>query len=185
MTNRDSRAQRAPVRRTIFAACAAAVLVGGCAEPLSPERDFLIRTPKRLTTAARPATYQASTASTAMMLFEWSPAQGATAYTITFWRGENEAEVERLEADFSAPLMSFDVSSPQITEVPVNPENPDDPRRVRLVRHEVALSDVAELLQTAGVPPGSVYTLLTIHARNGGDEWRSSSLTPVMFQLQP
>ncbi len=178
-------AKRSRVLRTFLFACAGAVLVAGCSDPLSPERDFLIRTPKRLTTAARPATYQASPASTDMMLFEWSPAQGADGYTITFWRGEDEAEIERLEADFSTTLMSFDVSSPQITEVPVNPENPQDPRRVKLVRHEVPLSDIAEILEAAGIAPGTVYTLLSVHARNGGDEWRSSSLTPVIFQLQP
>lgn len=185
MTNRAFMLKRTRTLRAFVAACAAAVLVAGCSDPLSPERDFLIRTPKRVTTAARPATFQASTGSTDMMLFEWSPAQGADSYTITFWQGENEAEIERLEADFSTTLMSFEVSSPQVTEVPVNPSNPDDPRRVKLVRYEVPLSDVAELLQAAGVQPGSVYTLLSIYARNGGDEWRSSSLTPVIFQLQP
>lgn len=177
--------KRTGLLRAFVTAGAVAVLIAGCSDPLSPERDFLIRTPKRLTTAARPATFQASTASTGMMLFEWSPAQGADSYTITFWRGADEAEIERLEADFSSTLMSFEVSSPQVTEVPVNPGNPDDPRRVKLVRYEVPFSDVAELLQAAGVQPGSVYTLLSIYARNGGDEWRSSSLTPVIFQLQP
>ncbi|HEX2167942.1 MAG TPA: hypothetical protein VHG09_11980 [Longimicrobiales bacterium] len=163
------------------------VATSGCADPLSPERDFLIRTPARRTTAAVPVVYQPSPSSTAPLAFEWSPAEGADSYTITFWQGEDEAEVERLEADFSSPLITFDVTSPTITEVPVNPENPDDPRRVRIVRHEVPLSDVAAALQQAGIQPdaGRTYTLLSVFAKNGGDEWRSSSLTPVIFELKP
>lgn len=163
------------------------VAVSGCSEPLSPERDFLIRTPARRTTAARPPVYQPSPSSTESMEFEWSPAEGADSYTITFWQGEDEAEIESLEVDFSAPLITFDVTAPTITEVPVNPENPDDPRRVMLVRHEVPLSEIAAALQSAGIEPdaGRTYTLLSVFAKNGGDEWRSSSLTPVVFELKP
>lgn len=159
----------------------------GCADPLSPERDFLIRSPARRTTASVPVIYRPSPASTDSIVFEWSPAEGADSYTITFWQGEDEAEVERLEADFAAPLMTFDVASPAITEAPVNPENPDDPRRVNLVRYVVPLSDVAAALASAGIVPnaGRTYTLLSVFAQNGGDEWRSSSLTPVIFELKP
>lgn len=163
------------------------VLATGCADPLSPERDFLIRTPARRTTASVPVIFRPAPTSTTPMVFEWSPAEGATSYTITFWQGEDEAEVERLEADFSEPLMTFEVPNPVITEQPVNPANPDDPRRVNLVRHEVPLSAVAEALEAAGIEPGGgrTYTLLSVFAKNGGDEWRSSSLTPIIFELQP
>lgn len=160
-------------------------LATGCAEPLSPDRDFLIRTPARRTRAQVPVTYQPSPSATASMLFEWSPAENAKNYTITFWRGADEAEVERLEADFSAPMMTWEVTSPSIEEVPLYP-NTEDERTVLLVRFEVPLSDVAAALQSAGAPTGApTYTLLSIFAHNGGDTWRSSSLTPVIFRLQP
>lgn len=163
-----------------------ATLATGCSDPLAPDRDFLIRAPARRTTAQVPVIYQPSATATDSLRFEWSPATGASSYTITFWRGEDEAEVERLEADFSSPIMTFDVSAPQIDDVPVNPGNPDDPRRVRLVRHSVPMRDIAAALQAAGAPTGvRTYTLLSIYAHNGGDEWRSSSLTPVIFVLQP
>src|SRR5690606_4635743 len=100
-------------------------LATGCADPLSPERDFLIRTPARRTTAAVPVIFRPAPASTDPLVFEWTPAEGADSYTIAFWQGESEAEVERLEADFSAPLITFEVSSPQITEQPLNPGRED------------------------------------------------------------
>lgn len=172
--------------RASMLALMAAVVMGGCSEPLSPERDFLIRTPARRTTFSRPVAYEPSPASAETVLFEWSPASGADSYTITFWRGEDEAEIERLEADFASPLMTFEVTAPRVEEAPVNPENPDDPRRVSLVVHEVPLADIAAALQSAGETPGTTtYTLLSVFAKNGSDEWRSSSLTPVVFELQP
>lgn len=156
-----------------------------CSDPVSPDRDFLIRTPARRITSQVPVTFVVSPASTATIQFEWSPAAGARTYTITFWRGENEAQVERLEADFSTPLMSWDITNPQIEEVPVRPDT-EDTRTVRLVRTELPMSDVAAALAAAGVPAGErTYTLLSVFAHNGGDTWRSSSLTPIIFTLNP
>ena len=93
--------------------------------------------------------------------------------------------MERLEADFSTPLMSWDITNPQIEEVPVRPDT-EDTRTVRLVRTELPMSDVAAALAAAGVPAGErTYTLLSVFAHNGGDTWRSSSLTPIIFTLNP
>ena len=148
---------------------------------------MLTETPARRTTAAVPVIFRPAPASTDPLVFEWTPAEGADSYTIAFWQGESEAEVERLEADFSAPLITFEVSSPQITEQPLNPGREDDPRRIRLVRHEVPLTAVAAALADAGIVPGGgrTYTLLSVFAKSGGSEWRSSSLTPIIFELQP
>lgn len=159
--------------------------LGGCGDATSLDEAFLIRTPERRPSVSVPVTFQVSATDTSSILFEWEPAAGADSYTITFWQGESEEQVEGLEADFSAPLMSWNVESPQIEEVFLNPENPNDERSVLLVRHRIPMSQVAAELEAAGVEAGTpVYTLFSVFAESGGDTWRSPALHPLILVLQ-
>ena len=159
--------------------------LGGCGEATSLDEAFLIRTPERRPGVSVPVTFEVSAADTSSILFEWEPAAGATSYTITFWQGESEEQVEALEADFATPLLSWEVTSPEIEEVFLNPDNENDERSVLLVRHRVPMSEVAAELEAAGVTAGTpVYTVFSIFAESGGDRWRSPALHPVILVLQ-
>lgn len=152
---------------------------GACDDPVEPGHDFLLRTPGR-----SGSTIEASAGSTETVLFEWEPAAGATSYTIAFFPGEPD-QIDNLEADFDNPIVTWQLSSPNVEEVPVDPTNPEDVRTVTLVQVDVPVADIAAALAAAGVEAGErVNTLVSVYAEAGGDRWRSPSLHPVDLVLQ-
>ena len=185
MKSNNSIWTRLSSRALLLALAVGSLGLAGCDEPASLDEAFLIRTPERRPSVSMPVSFQVSAADTSSLLFEWEPSSGASSYTITFWQGESEEQVEDLEADFSTPLLSWEVTAPQIEEVFLNPDNPNDERSVHLVRHRVPMSQIAAELEAAGVPTGTpIYTVFSVFAERGNDRWRSPALHPVIFVLE-
>ena len=164
-------------RALLVTAFGAAVPLAACSDPtaVDPLGDFMILSPGDYYFSSA-LTIRPSAASGDSVLFRWSPARGATSYTIVFAKAQSIDSMTNYRADLSQPAFTIPVSDPQEITIPYGVPNPQlDTVPVAMypaLQHVVRLRDLDALI--AAEPRNTpLYYVWTIQAHSGAKTARS------------
>lgn len=177
-------------RRSWLAPCVLliAVFVLSACEVTGPERAFLLRFPEDVIHGEELTVplYTAAADSSGTVDFEWEAAPGAKAYELTFWRAADADSMNQHRVDFETPSFAITAPSAQAVMVPFNPGDPEDERELAVVQFDLELSELARVLESAGMPEDEeLYFIWSVFAEDQDGRWRSPENQRIRFILLP
>lgn len=151
-----------------------------------PSDQFMIRRPIDSLFGGA-ATFVTSPTGTSSLDFEWGPLENADSYSIVFKQTQSADSMNTLLDDPTRdPTLVFAVNDPQVVEVKINPNDPDeDALKVRVVPYTITAAQMDAALAEIGVEPGaSINTLYAVVAHRGSSDVRSVELQRLVLRRQ-